>query len=797
MFKNLKRIIQHVRYGEVEVDLSHYMEVLNRINEFNMKDLSENGLKEVSLRLIQQARGGMEPDLLLPEAFALVREACKRVLGLNPFDVQVIAGIAMYKGNIAEMQTGEGKTLTAVFPAYLNAIAGKGVHILTFNDYLAKRDALWMGPVYTYLGLTVGYVNEKMSPEYRKKAYLCDITYVTARESGFDFLRDSLCFNNSQLVQRPFNCAIVDEADSLMVDEARVPLVLAGKEDEQQNIPEIMNYVVQQMIEGKDFDIDEYERNVHMTDKGLEKAELILNCGNLYDASNIWLLSALNCALHASVLIKKDRDYIVRNNKIEIVDEFTGRVADKRHWPDGLQAAVEAKEGIKSDQRGRVLNSVTMQDFISIYPKICGMTGTAKSAAEELKEFYGVYTVIIPTNKPCIRIDHKDLIFTHNEAKLKALVKEIISVNKTGRPILIGTSSVIESEWLADELNKEGIICSVLNAKNDELEAEIIAQAGRLGIVTVSTNMAGRGTDIKLGGENEEQREEVVRLGGLYVIGTNRNESLRIDNQLRGRSGRQGDPGSTRFFTSLEDDLMIRYKLKDIIPEKYYPKHQDRQITNKIIINRIICAQKIIEGQNFDIRRNLYKYSSITELQRKSVHNIRLGLLNGTRELDILKRQSAERYNELTARFGPAVVKNAESQLFMFFLSKYWSDFLDYAAYIKEGIHLVSIGGANPLYEFNAKVSAAFEEMKIKIISSTVNTFNKAHIDENGINMDKEGLKAPSSTWTYVVDDTAQQFGMLGLLGNAVAYAANPFLIPALIITGIINRFSKKKNNID
>ncbi len=797
MFKNFKRIIQHVRYGGVEVDLSPYSVVLEQINKFNVEDLSDTRLKEISQSLIERARRGIEMDELLPEAFALVREACKRVVGLNPFDVQVIAGIAIYKGKIAEMQTGEGKTLTAVFPAYLNALAGKGVHILTFNDYLAKRDAAWMGPVYTYLGLTVGYINEKMSTEQRNKAYLCDITYITARESGFDYLRDSLCFSNSQMVQRPFNCAIVDEADSLMVDEARVPLVLAGKVEEQENIPEVMNFVVLQMIEGKDFNTDEYERSVHMTDRGLEKAESILNCGNLYDASNIWLLSALNCALHARVLLKKDRDYIVRKNKIEIVDEFTGRVADKRHWPDGLQAAVEAKEDIKSDQRGRILNSITMQDFISLYPKICGMTGTARSAAEELKEFYGVDTAIIPTNKPCIRVDHRDMIFTHKEAKLKALTKEIISVNKTGRPILIGTSSVTESELLADEIDKEGVACSVLNAKNDELEAEIVAQAGKLGAVTVSTNMAGRGTDIKLGGENEEQRDEVIKLGGLYVIGTSRNESLRIDNQLRGRVGRQGDPGSTRFFTSLEDDLMIRYKLKDIIPEKYYPKHQDGLITNKVIINRIISAQKIIEGQNFDIRRNLCKYSTITELQRKSVHNIRLGLLNGSGQLNILEHQSAERYSELTAQFGFDLVQNVENQLFMYFLSKYWSDFLDYATYIKEGIHLVSIGGGNPLYEFNAKVSAAFEEMKIKIISSMVNTFNKAYIDENGINMDKEGLKAPSSTWTYIVDDTAEQFGMLGLLGNAVAYAANPLLIPALIITGIINRFFKRKIDIE
>ena len=531
----------------VEFDLSHDRALLVRIDELEsgFGGRSDKELAEESRILKRRVQDGTEPGLLVAEAFALSREAARRAIGQRPFDVQILAGLAIHRGRIAELATGEGKTLAAVAPAYLHALLGRGVHVLTFNDYLARRDARWMGPVYERLGLSVGYVQEGMMPTERRRAYRCDVTYVTAKEAGFDYLRDGLALDDSEQVHRPFHFAIVDEADSILIDEARIPLVIAGDAGQSPNLagPERMAAVARQLLPKIDYDTDEYQHNIALTEAGIARAEGLLGCGDLYASENLARLAQLRNALHAQCLLARDVDYVVRAGRVELVDDFTGRVADKRQWPDGLQAALEAKEGVQRQPEGRILGSVTLQHFLRQYPQLAGMTATAQPAAEELEQLYGLRVTVVPTHRPMIRVDDPDVVFTDQDAKRAALVGEIAGVHATGRPVLVGTASVGESERLADELRAKGVPGEVLNARNDEREAEIVAHAGAVGAVTISTNMAGRGTDIRLGGPDDHaaDREKVVALGGLYVIGTNRHASLRIDQQLRGRAGRQGD----------------------------------------------------------------------------------------------------------------------------------------------------------------------------------------------------------------------------------------------------------------
>ena len=448
---------------------------------------------------------------------------------MRPFDVQLIAGIALHEGKLAEMQTGEGKTLAAVLPVYLNGLIGKGVHVLTFNDYLARRDAQWMGPIYEFLGLSVGCIQEGMSKPERQQAYLADVTYLTAKEAGFDYLRDSLCLNAGQVVHRPFHCAIVDEADSILIDEARIPLVIAGTAATPETDPRRLAAVAGNLKLHVDFDTDDEGRNVALSEAGIERAQDLLDGADLYEPENVLLLTQLNLALHAQVLLRRDIDYIVRNGRVELVDELTGRVVEDRHWPDGLQTALEAKEGLQLQPQGRILGSITLQHFLRSYPKLTGMTATAQPAAEELKDFYGLGVVVVPPIRPCIRVDHSNVVFTHKEAKTKALVAEITTVHATGRPILVGTSSVEESEQLAVCLPNSGVCCKVLNARTDELEAKIIAQAGALGAITISTNMAGRGTDIHLGGDDEGSCRPSGRPRQLAIL---RQSRRRLDASL-------------------------------------------------------------------------------------------------------------------------------------------------------------------------------------------------------------------------------------------------------------------------
>lgn len=791
---------QHISKFNDNINKSHidrYKQLIENLNKIDLSLFEDEYLKQMSKELKSQARNGVPLEELIIKAYALVKEAAHRVLGIYPYDVQLMAGIAMHDGKLAEMQTGEGKTLAAVFPAYLNALQGKGVHILTFNDYLAQRDAEWMGPIYKFLGLEVGFIKEGMGFEKRKNAYASDITYMTAKEAGFDYLRDCLCYEREYLVQRPFTFAIVDEADSILIDEARIPLVIAGSVSEKQEDVYRIASVIAELQPGEDFNTDDYKRNVFLTDSGLSKIEAMLNCHNLYLENNYGLLTAVNSALHARVLLKKNVDYIVRNGRVELVDEFTGRVADKRHWPDGLQAAIEAKEGLKLQTQGRIMGSITLQNFMKLYPKISGMTATAVPSSKEIQEFYGLEVEVIPPNRPCIRIDHSDLVFTHKEAKYNAIVEEVTSVHATGRPILIGTASIAESDMLAHMLAQEGVNCVVLNAKNDEEEAKIIANAGKLGAVTVSTNMAGRGTDIKLGGECEKERQSVISLGGLYILGTNRHESRRIDNQLRGRAGRQGDPGCSRFFVSLEDDLIKRYGIDMAIPPQYRDIRQTMPLEKPVVRRMIAHIQRVMEGQNFDIRRTLWKYSNILEEQRRIVQKWRLSILLDTDNISIVSDSRPEKYRELLSILTYDQLKAIERHITLYHIDKCWADHLDFVAYVREGIHLVSICGQSPLDEFHKAIINAFINFKSSVEEAVIRTINSLKVSGEGIDLESEGLKGPSSTWTYLVTDDyfinnlGTQLITVGNSGFAAAAALTSW--PILLWTLIYERFMKGK----
>ena len=755
---------------------------------------TDDDLRDLSRELRGRARNGTSPDDLEAEAFALVREASRRILGLHPFDVQILGALALHRGNLIEMQTGEGKTLAAVSPAYLNALTGHGVHVLTFNDYLARRDAAWMGPLYRFLGLTVGAVQEGMSRAQRRRAYAADVTYLTAKEAGFDLLRGSLCRYPDELVQRAFHFALVDEADSLLIDEARIPLVIAGSQDRPRDSSYRMADVVRHLEPEIHYQTDEYRRNVDLTEAGIERAGQLLGCGELLAEENVVTFAELNCALHAAVLLEHDVDYILRDGKIQLVDEFTGRVVEDRHWPDGLQAALEAKEGLELRPEGRILGSITLQHFLQLYPRGCGMTGTAQPAAEEFKDLYGLDVVVIPPNRPCIRRDLPDVVFTDQQAKTLALVDEIRQVHDAGRPVLVGTLSVAESERLSRALREAGISCEVLNAKNDEHEARIIARAGAPGAVTISTNMAGRGTDIRLGGPQEEQRERVVALGGLYVIGTNRHESLRIDQQLRGRTGRQGDPGSTRFFISLEDELIVRYGIERLIPRRLWPEKQDAPLDNPLIRHEIARAQRIVEGQSFEIRRTLWRYSEQVEEQRKMLHGQRQDVLFDRAPLRRFADAEPERYAESRARVGEQAVRRAERQATLFHIDQRWSEHLGAIADLRGGIHLLRVGGQDPLSAFLHRAVEFFREMQERIDDDVLRTLRTARIIGGGIDLEKEGLRGPSSTWTYLInDDPFRDQLAIQLAGNTgFAAAAALYAGPLLVLWGLCNRFRRR-----
>lgn len=709
-----------------EDKLKGYQDKVQLIRKRNLEAWDDQQLQAESLRLQKAAKSGAPLDELLVDAYALACEAAKRKLGLQPYDTQLMAAIALHERFLIEQHTGEGKTLSAVLPAYLNALTGEGVHILTFNDYLAKRDAEWMGPIYHFLGLKVNSVQAGMSLSEKREAYAADITYVTAKEAGFDYLRDTIALNEADTVHRPFRYVIVDEADSLLLDEARVPLVIAGEPGSSSHDGVRFAEAARQLEQIEHYDFDEFQRNVYLNEAGSAKAESLLGCGNLYESYNSHLLSSLNCALHAELLLKRDVDYIVRDGEIELIDEYTGRVAENRHLPEGLQAALAAKEGLQSKVGGNILGTITLQHFLSLYPKICGMTATAHASAMEFEAIYNLQVVRIPPNRLNIRIDHPHRIYTHKQAKLQALVQEISSVHATGRPILIGTSSVEESDTLAEALVVADVPCHVLNAKNDAKEAEIIAKAGELGAVTVSTNMAGRGVDIRLGGGNPAQADVVAKLGGLYVIGTHVNESVRIDNQLRGRSGRQGDPGASVFFVSLEDELMVRFGIHKLIRA---PK-QDQAIEESALRGKIAHIQRANMAQNFYIRQELNGYSDMVEDQRRILYEERLGILK-----------------------GETPMSPSEQRVRLFYMDKFWADHLAYVSYIREGIHLESLANRNPIDEFHTQIMRAYEQMPAKIDRESANMLARLRGSNDPAEWEKFGLKSPTSTRTYIIND--------------------------------------------
>ncbi len=777
--------------------LKPYQDILAAVNalEPKLRQASETQLRQQVERLRECARAGVPTDDLLVDIFALVREVAWREIGLRLFDAQVIGGLGLHEGKVVQMQTGEGKTLAAVSPVALHALGRRGVHVLTFNDYLARRDAEWMGPIYRFLGLTIEFIQQGMGQTERRTAYQADVTYLTAKEAGFDFLRDGLAYEAGEMVQRPFHMAVVDEADSILIDEARVPLVIAGATKHGQDRQDRVRTIIEQLEPGAHFAIDEYRRNVYLTEEGTNRAEALLGCGDLYDPVNLSLLTKLNLALHARTLMRRDVDYIVRHDRVEIVDEFTGRVVDDRHWPDGLQAAIEAKEGVRASEEGRVLGSITLQHFLRQYPHLCGMTATAKPAADELSGFYGLEVLVVPPNRPCIRTDHPDLIFTHREAKRRALLAEIDKVHRTRRPILVGTLTVEESEELAADLRAAGIGCSVLNAKRDAEEARIVAEAGALGAVTISTNMAGRGTDIRLGGSHSEWHEQVTALGGLYVIGTNRHESRRIDDQLRGRAGRQGDPGSSRFFISLEDELLARYGIDDLLPQRWRPAAQLEPIDNPVLHRKVAQAQRIIEGQNFDIRHTLWRYSHFVEQQRRIISERRRQALMGTALPNVLQERVPALRERARHVLGEAALQDLEKRLLLHAIDECWSEHLATVTEIRDGIHLAEVGGLSPLEEFIKQAAASFEHTLTAIEMHVVEMFTSLEITSDGIDMDEMGLRGPSSTWTYLVNDSAFTDGLAATLTSRrnigfAAYAA--FAAPLLMLWALSRRLQRR-----
>ncbi|ELR69872.1 Protein export cytoplasm protein SecA ATPase RNA helicase [Fulvivirga imtechensis AK7] len=781
--------------GYIESDTTRYRLLLQHIRkrEVALQPLSDSGLRKRCARLEEEINN-LTPEEQLIEAYALASEAAARILKMRPYNVQIIAAIALNEGKVIEMATGEGKTLVATMPAYLNALLKNNVHIHTFNDYLARRDAEWMKPLYHFLGLTVGCIQEKQNNQQRKEIYKNQLVYLTAKEGGFDFLKNFLATTTDEIIQEKRNFAIIDEVDSLLIDEARVPLVIAGEEQDQLHISfkEITKIVckLQQQVH---FQTDEYALNIFLTDLGLTEVERLLNCKNLYAPENEELLVKVNLSLQAHYLLHRDTDYIVRNDQIELVDEFTGRVMDNRKWPHGLQAAIEAKEGLEVQPEGKILGKTTLQHFFRTYDKLSGMTGTARAAAEEFAEFYHMPVFVVPPNRPNMRVDYEDLIFPDRQSKYKAIAEEIEKAHQTGRPVLVGTATIEESEHLAGLLISRDINVQVLNAKNDEEEAKIIARAGKLGAVTISTNMAGRGTDIKLGGEEGECREEILELGGLYVIGTNRFESRRIDDQLRGRAGRQGDPGASRFFISLEDNLLKKHGIDELIPRRFREATTTPEINNSIIRREVNRTQRIVEGKNFDIKKTLWQYASFVEVQRSIILEKRQDIVLG--EWTGLWENSAD-YKVLMQKYGAQTVKKAEQQMALAIIDKHWADYLEEADRIRLGIHLVAIGGLNPFREFQKQLTELFEKLLADIDREIIDRMNTVTITPDGVDLGKEGLQRPGSTWTYLVNDNPFGDKLESMLKSSsdIGFAAGAALqIPLLAAYFIVKKLFAKK----
>ena len=769
-------------------ELKRFEKIANKIDDLSeeMEALSDAELRAKTDEFKKQlAEGATLEDIVVP-AFAVVREAAYRVIGEKPYFVQLLGGLAIHYGNIAEMKTGEGKTLVATMPAYLNALTGKGVHIITVNEYLADRDAKWMGAIHEFLGLTVGVNKREMSPQQKRDAYNCDVLYSTNNEIGFDYLRDNMVVRAQDRVQRPLNFVIVDEVDSILIDEARTPLIISGGKFDSKDLYTSADRAAKNLKE-EDYTVDEKTKSVSLTDSGVEKIEKVFHLNNLYDLENAVLVHHLNQALKANYGFKLDVDYVVEDGAVIIVDQFTGRLMHGRQFSDGLHQALEAKEGVKINEETKTMATITFQNLFRMYAKLSGMTGTAKTEEEEFRDIYNMYVIQIPTNKPVIREDLPDLVYATEKGKFKAIVNKIKEIHATGQPILVGTISVENNERLSEMLKKEGLKHEVLNAKNHEREAEIIAQAGQKGAITIATNMAGRGTDIKLG-------EGVVELGGLCVIGTERHESRRIDNQLRGRSGRQGDPGMSQFFVSFEDDLMRRFgtdKIKDMLIKVGFG--DDQAIRSKSFTKSIEQAQRKVEGNNYDTRKSLLDYDNVMNEQREIIYSRRNEILDqesirerteatfdsnianlvdshiepegyltdddkseiveylntnllkvnklNEEELEdmtdpqeikeFLTNKVKEDYKEKTKEIPEEIINEFEKAIALRVIDEAWVDHISDMEHLREGIGLRGYGQTNPLQAYTLEGYELFDNLMSNIESKISIYLLKAEVRQN------------------------------------------------------------------
>ncbi|MCQ9172773.1 accessory Sec system translocase SecA2 [Corynebacterium amycolatum] len=701
-----------------------------------------------------------------PELLAALREISQRTLSMRPFDVQLQGALALMEGDVVQMATGEGKTLSGALAAAGFALRGHRVHSVTVNDYLAGRDAQWMQPLFGFLGLTVAAISPQDGPGERRKAYAADIVYAAVNELGFDVLRDRCAPAIEDRVQSPADVAIIDEADSVLVDEALVPLVLAGNEPGTAPTGQITD-VVRRLQLGDDYTVDEGRRNVFLTDTGAARVERLLGISSLYDAEHVGTtLVQVNVALHAHELLQRDVDYIVRDGKVQLIDASKGRVAELQRWPDGLQAAVEAKEGLQVSEGGRILDSMTIQQLVGRYDITCGMTGTATSAGDQFREFYGLHVSVIEPNVPCIRDDEPDRIYATTDDAFAALVDEVVELNGTGRPILVGTRDVAESERLADALVLRGIESSVLNAKNDELEAQVIANAGDTGRVTVSTQMAGRGTDIRLGGADESNRDAVVERGGLCVIGLGKHRTDRLDNQLRGRAGRQGDPGSSVFFVSLDDPVISEGAAGEtlsVLPE------DDGRVRDKRAYQFIDRAQRVTEATMLSIHATTWKYNKLIGDQREILDERREKLLTTTAAWEELSKLASARAKEVEAAVGRDVAEDAAREIMLSHLDRGWSDHLADLDDLRESIHLRALAKESPIDEFHRAAIGAFKNLVNNAVTESVQTFQEVEIDSDGAHLEDTGLARPSSTWTYMVNDNPLSNGGGSVVGSIAA----------------------------
>ncbi len=749
-------------------EIARMQKTVDKINamEAGLQNLTDSTLASHTDKFKERLAAGETLEDILPEAFAVCREASRRVLGMRHFDVQLIGGMCLHEGKIAEMKTGEGKTLVATLPVYLNALVGKGVHMVTVNEYLARRDSEWMGHLYKFLGLSVGLIEHDLDFPARKHAYSCDVTFGTNNEYGFDYLRDNMVISPDQMVQRDLHFAIVDEVDSILIDEARTPLIISGPGAKSTEVYGRMAQAVATLREGEDYTVDEKQKTVAPSDESVHKIEKMLGVKNLYAPENIEYSHCFNAALRAKAIMHRDRDYVVRDGEVIIVDEFTGRLMFGRRYSDGLHQAIEAKEGVKIQRESQTLATITFQNYFRMYKKLSGMTGTAKTEEDEFLKIYKLPVVVVPTNKPVIRTDEPDLIYKTKRAKYNAVANAVDELHATGRPILIGTTSITQSEELSGLLKKRKVPHNVLNAKYHEQEAEIIKDAGQLGAVTIATNMAGRGTDIILG-------DGVAELGGLAIIGTERHESRRIDNQLRGRAGRQGDPGSSRFYLSLEDDLMRLFAADRIA--KVMDKlgmEEDEPIEHSIVTSSIEHAQKKVEARNFDMRKNVLEYDDVMNQQREVIYAQRRKVLKGEElresimymikeiiksemnqyaneklypeewtldgliedaesiyapkgslkkeELEAMSRDelgealvkiAEDNYAAREAEFTPGVMRELEKVIMLRVVDNKWMEHLDHMDMLRQGINLRAYGQRNPLVEYKIEGYNMFEEM--------------------------------------------------------------------------------------